>query len=203
MSAVPLSAAPQLAPGFGDPVHDAQRCFRAILDAMAHPGRVVELPAAPASELPAPLRAGAASVALTLCDLDTPVWLDARTAGASPYLSFHCGCPIVETPAEARFAFARDLGALPPLMSFALGSDEYPDRSATLVLEVGGLVEDSGMRLSGPGIRDAARLGVAGIPHRFWEERALLGELFPRGLDMLFVQGGWLAALPRTTRVAL
>jgi alpha-D-ribose 1-methylphosphonate 5-triphosphate synthase subunit PhnH len=121
---------------------------------------------------------------------------------AAAYLSFHCGCPIVETPAEARFAFAGDIAELPPLASFALGTDEYPDRSTTLALEVGGLAEGSGVQLTGPGIRDAVRLGVAALPHRFWTERALLGELFPRGVDVLFVSGNRFAALPRTTRVS-
>ena len=94
--------------------------------------------------------------------------------------------------AEVRIGFAD---------AFALGSDASPERSTTPVIEVSGLINNSGMSLRGPGICDEVRLGVAGLPTRFWAERAALAELFPRGLDILFVSGDKLAALPRSTRI--
>jgi alpha-D-ribose 1-methylphosphonate 5-triphosphate synthase subunit PhnH len=190
-----------LQPGFADPVRDAQACFRAVLDAMAHPGRTVAMPVA----LPEPLPLGpaAAAIALALCDIDTPVWLDAASAAASGYLAFHCGAPPAETPATAAFAFVADLGALPLLDTFGLGSDEYPERSTTLVIEVAELSDAGGVSLRGPGIREMARLDAVGLPARFWTERAALAELFPRGLDVLFSCGDALAALPRSTRIVL
>jgi alpha-D-ribose 1-methylphosphonate 5-triphosphate synthase subunit PhnH len=191
-----------LEPGFADPVRDAQACFRAVLDALAHPGRIVALPAMLAGVPPAPLGVAAASIALTLCDIDTPIWLDRPSAAATGYLIFHCGAPFASEPADARFAFIADASALPPLDAFALGSDEFPERSATLVIEVAGLTDASGAVLRGPGIQDETRLGVAGLPARFWAERAALAELFPRGLDVLFVSGDRIAGLPRTTSVA-
>ena len=192
----------RLEPGFADPVQGAQACFRGILDAMAHPGRIVELRSALAGSRPGPLGIAAASIALTLCDADTPVWLDDTSAPAFDYLAFHCGARAAKARDEVRLAFVGDPGALPPLDTFALGSDEYPERSATVVIEVAGLTNEHGMVLRGPGIRDEARLGVAGLPARFWVERAALAELFPRGLDVLFVSGSRLAALPRSTRIA-
>jgi alpha-D-ribose 1-methylphosphonate 5-triphosphate synthase subunit PhnH len=191
----------QLDPGFADPVRDAQACFRAVLDAMAHPGRIVRAPVALPDRLP--LGAAAASVALSLCDIDTPIWLDAASAAAAGYLAFHCGAPVAKTPADARFAFVADADALSPLDGFALGTDEYPERSATLVIEVSGLADDYGVTLRGPGILGETRLGVSGLPDRFWTERAALAELFPRGLDVLFACGDALAALPRSTQVVL
>lgn len=190
-----------LAPGFADPVHDAQACFRAVLEATAHPGRIVTV----AGSLPggAALSPAARAVALTLCDIDTPVWLDAASAAEAGYLAFHCGAPLALSPAEARFAFVTDAGALPPLADFALGSDEYPERSATLVIEVADLAEEAGTVLRGPGILGERRLNVSGLPARFWAERAALAELFPRGLDVLFTSGSRLAALPRSTRVSV
>jgi alpha-D-ribose 1-methylphosphonate 5-triphosphate synthase subunit PhnH len=191
-----------LEPGFADPVHDAQACFRAVLDAIAHPARIVPMPVPLAGVPPAPLRSGMASIALTLCDIDTPIWLDASARAAADYLTFHCGAPIVGAPDQARFAFITDAAALPPLDVFALGSDEYPERAATLVIEVSELVGGCGVLLRGPGIREEARLDVRGLPLRFWVERVALAELFPRGLDVLFVSDNKLTALPRSTRIA-
>jgi alpha-D-ribose 1-methylphosphonate 5-triphosphate synthase subunit PhnH len=189
-----------LAPGFADPVHDAQACFRAVLDATAHPGRIVTV----AGALPGGAALGPAqrAVALTLCDIDTPVWLDAASAAEAGYLAFHCGAPLAQNPAQARFAFVADPDALPPLADFALGTDEYPERSATLVIAVAGLAEGGGATLRGPGILGERRLLVSGLPAQFWTERAALAELFPRGLDVLFTSGRRLAALPRSTRVS-
>ncbi|HML09248.1 MAG TPA: phosphonate C-P lyase system protein PhnH [Stellaceae bacterium] len=190
-----------LEPGFGDPVHDAQASFRAVLDAMANPGRIVTMPVALPCSLP--LGAAAAAIALSLCDGDTPVWLDTASAAASSYLIFHCGAPLAAMPGEASFAFLTDPAAMPPLDSFALGTDEYPERSATLVIEVPRLADAGGLRLRGPGIKGEARLEIAGLPARFWVERAALAELFPRGLDILFVCGDALVAVPRSTQIVL
>ena len=191
----------QLEPGFADAVRGAQGCFRAVLDAMAHPGRIVVLPTSLGGAPPAPLGLAAAAIALTLCDIDTPIWLDATSQPAAGYFAFHCGAPLADSPADAQFAVIADAATMPPLDRFALGSDEFPERSATLVIAVSGLTEETGTTLRGPGIRGEARLGVAGLPARFWGERAALAALFPRGLDVIFVCGDRLAALPRSTQI--
>jgi alpha-D-ribose 1-methylphosphonate 5-triphosphate synthase subunit PhnH len=198
--AAPAIDTTRLAPGFSDPVHDAQASFRAILDAMAHPGLPVELSARLAP--PAPLGAAAAAVALTLCDAETPLWLDSALESCADYLRFHCGAPLA-TPDIAQFALIGAPAAPPSLDGFSLGSDEYPDRSTTLIVEVERLRAGHGMTLSGPGIAGTAQLELAGLPKQFWAERALLTELFPRGLDVIFTCDYRLAALPRTTRVAV
>jgi alpha-D-ribose 1-methylphosphonate 5-triphosphate synthase subunit PhnH len=191
----------RLGPGFSDPVHDAQACFRLVLDAMAHPGRIVELQRPLGGPAPAPLGMAATATALCLCDHDTPVWLDAGAQAAAHYLAFHCGSRVTPTPGEASFAFASNPDATPPLDQFMLGTDEYPERSTTLVVEAGGLSGVNGVRLSGPGICDTWSLSVAGLPARFWTERLMLAELAPRGIDVLFSCGDRLVALPRSTRV--
>src|SRR5262249_24835127 len=117
----------RLAPGFSDPVTDAQACFRVVLEAMAHPGRVLDLPIDLGA--PMPLGEAAAAIGLTLCDLETPIWLDRLLEPITQYLCFHCGAEVVASPEQSRFAFVGDAAELPTLDQFALGSDEYPDRS--------------------------------------------------------------------------
>ena len=185
--------------GFADPVADAQRCFRLILDAMAHPGRILELPPGILAKNESALPDAAAALALTLLDFETPVWLDAASQRAAAYLRFHCGVTVVAEPRASRFAFAGDPAAIPPLDSFDLGYSEFPDRSTTLVVAVPGLASDSGLVLRGPGLKGTARLRVDGVAPPLWRARAELAPLFPLGIDLVFVCGRRLAALPRTT----
>jgi alpha-D-ribose 1-methylphosphonate 5-triphosphate synthase subunit PhnH len=186
-------------PGFADPVLDSQRTFRAVLDAMAHPGRVVTVNG---PDGPPPLGPAAAAVCLALLDYDTPLWLDAAAATTETvgYLRFHCGVPVVEAPGAARFALSADAGALASLDAFDAGTDERPDRSATLVLQVAGLGDEDGRRLRGPGIAGTTRLTVSGAPW-LWDAVRANGTRFPRGVDVLLCAGARLAALPRTVRV--
>jgi alpha-D-ribose 1-methylphosphonate 5-triphosphate synthase subunit PhnH len=188
-------------PGLADPVLDSQRIFRAVLDAMSHPGRIVALVAA--DRAPGPLHPATEAVCLALVDLETPLWLDAtgRTAEVMAHLRFHCGCPIVDEPSQARFAVVADPGRMPDLGRFDPGTDEYPDRSATVIVQVGALVADVGQRLTGPGIASEARLDALGLPEGFWEGLRANHDRFPRGVDVLLIAGSRLAALPRTTRV--
>jgi alpha-D-ribose 1-methylphosphonate 5-triphosphate synthase subunit PhnH len=187
----------RLEAGFTDPVEDAQRSFRRILDAMAHPGRIVTLDR-PLSLPQGPLGRAAIGAALALLDFETPAWLDTAASSAAAHLRFHCNCPITAEPEAADFAFA--VGSPPPLDAFALGTDLYPDRSTTLILEVASLEAGGRLRLAGPGIEREARLGIDLSPG-FWAERAALAPLFPRGIDLIVTCGEFLAAIPRSTLV--
>ena len=191
-----------LAPGFADPVFDSQRRFRALLHAMAHPGSVVTLPRQ--TEAPAPLAPATAALCLTLVDFETPLWLDdavAAEGAASDYLRFHCGCPPAQEPASARFAVIGAPDLMPSLTAFDPGVDEYPDRSATLILQVAELAEGRGRHLTGPGIEREARLQVDGLPDGFWREWRDNNALYPLGVDVVFAAETRIAALPRSTRV--
>lgn len=188
--------------GFADPVTAAQSVYRLALDAFAHPGRVVLLPG-DLSLNESGLSEASAALALTLLDFETPVWLDSDAKRASGFLRFHCGAPLAASPRDCRFAFVADVAACPTPDSFDLGSEDYPDRSTTLVVEVTELRAGEGRMLRGPGILDHARLHAAGLPAGFWAARAALASLFPRGLDVIFTCGRAIAAIPRTTIVGI
>jgi alpha-D-ribose 1-methylphosphonate 5-triphosphate synthase subunit PhnH len=188
-------------PGLADPVHDSQRVFRAVLEAMARPGRIVDVPGP--FEVPRPLDPAAAAVCLTLVDFETPLWLDpaGATAGVIAFLTFHCGCPIVAAPGAATFAIVAEAGAMPPLAALEQGTAEHPDRSATLVVQAWALNAGRGMRLRGPGIARESRLEVGGLPDAFWKDWRDNHARFPRGVDVILSAGTVIAALPRTVQV--
>lgn len=185
--------------GFANPVRDSQASFRQLLDAVAHPGRVRDL--AGAQETVPGLQAAAAAIALTLTDFETPVWLAPGCLPAADFLRFHCGCPLVADPHEAGFAFATNWEECPPLADFDLGDDDEPARSTTLVVGVDRLRTNGELILRGPGIAQHHQLDEAALPFNRVTERAALGSLFPRGLDLILVQDRQVCALPRSTRI--
>jgi alpha-D-ribose 1-methylphosphonate 5-triphosphate synthase subunit PhnH len=192
-----------LCPGFADPVGAAQATFRAVLTALSEPGTVLTLALAPdpAFRPPAPLGLAAAAIALSLLDGDTPLWCDPASRGAAPSLRFHTGAPLVEAPEQARFALIAETALLPSLAAFDAGSDEYPDRSATLIIEVASLGEGSTLVLRGPGIPERRTLAVDGLPAGFRAEWRANHARFPRGIDVILTAGGRLAGLPRSTLI--
>lgn len=183
-------------PGLADPVLDSQSVFRAVLHALSHPGSICEIPVL--LEAPTLLTPATAAVVLSLLDHETPTWLQAPTLEG--WLRFHCGSPIATSPANARFAIIHDAASIPALDQFELGSDEYPDRSTTLIIQVDSFT-DHGLVLSGPGIRDTTNFGVSTLRAGFWEEWKEFAPLFPLGIDLIFTAGSRVAALPRTTRI--
>jgi alpha-D-ribose 1-methylphosphonate 5-triphosphate synthase subunit PhnH len=198
------SVLPQLTRDAGLPesVLITQATFRAVLDAIASPG--TGRPLAATIGAPLPLVDAAAAVALTLCDHDTPVWLDAALAGDAvcAWLRLHCGCRLVSEPYEAAFGFVGAPQDLPPIDAFSLGTPDYPDRSATIVIQVESLQAGPPLQLKGPGIRDTQVLRAAGLPDDMAARLVANRALFPRGVDFILAGANEVAALPRSVRLA-
>lgn len=186
-----------IAPGLADPPHDAQRLFRAVLEGFSHPGRIITLPQPPAGV--GPLSAAATAFVLTLVDRDTPLWLAPAfdVAAVRDFVRFHTGAPLVTHETEALFALLTPDRA-PLLDGFAVGSDPYPDRSATLIVEVPSLSAGPERRVRGPGIQDRATIRIDGLASSFWSEWKANHALFPCGVDVVFTAGSELLALPRS-----
>lgn len=197
-----MGTADTLDGGFADPVFAAQGVFRAVMDAMARPGTIRQLPALAAP--PAPLTPAGAAVALTLCDHETAVWLDPAlqaSRAAVAWYGFHAGAPLARTPADAQFAIVSAPGECIALENFAQGTQEYPDRSATLILQVETLSGGHKLALKGPGIATEAIISPAPLPRHFVEQWRQNGARFPRGVDVVLAAPEGIACLPRTTRI--
>ncbi|WP_193180905.1 phosphonate C-P lyase system protein PhnH [Nisaea sediminum] len=201
MSADNLAHAPHLTPGFADTVTESQQVFRHLLEAMARPGTVqtidIDL------EGPSTLDRAATAIALALVDFETPLYVSPAlsTNAAETYLKFHCGTRITDDPMEAAFAI---LDKAPESLSgFNSGTDEYPENGATLLIQVDTVEAGGPLVLSGPGIKDTTRLDLPDVPAGFWTVRAAQQRYFPRGIDLVFVSGASMVAIPRTTTVSL
>jgi alpha-D-ribose 1-methylphosphonate 5-triphosphate synthase subunit PhnH len=197
-----MTTVAELPAGFADKVLSAQSTFRSVMDAMARPGSVQRI--ASAAGTPVGMMRGTAAIALTLFDHDTPVWLDGRmsaTADVAKWLKFHTSAPVVADSSIASFALIGDPQSLPALDRFAFGSNEYPDRSTTLILQVDSLTQGPAFELKGPGIDGSALLQAMIRPRDLFERLAINEALFPRGIDVVLVHDDTIVAIPRTTRL--
>lgn len=195
-------------PGLTQPAIQSAQGFRVLMQAMALPGTIhrLDLARAPA------LGAAAGSALLILADPTTPLHLAGPLPGLADWLRFHAGCPLSD-PGGAALAVGRWSDLLPLLApmepapgqapgqatgraaGLPRGLPDYPDRSATVIVELDRL-EPEGARLTGPGIRDRSHLSLPD-PAPFRDNHAL----FPMGLDFIFTCGDRLACLPRSTTV--
>jgi alpha-D-ribose 1-methylphosphonate 5-triphosphate synthase subunit PhnH len=190
--------------GFSDPVGASQTVFRAVMDAMAKPGSMHPLPVVTAP--PAPLSASAAAVIVTLADADTPVWLDPalmKTSQVREWIVFHTGAPIAEHQSDAAFALVAAPQNLSALNGFSLGTQEYPDRSATVIVQVSTLTDGTALTLQGPGIKDRAQLAPDPMPPHFEAQWQANRSAFPRGIDLILAAPDCVAAMPRSTRLVI
>ncbi len=178
--------------GFADAAVQSSRAFRAALDAFSRPGQIRTLTGA---QPPAPLSVAAGVLVLTLCDPTTPVHLAGAhdCADLRDWITFHTGAPLVGAD-RASFAIGT-WDALTPVTRFAVGLPDYPDRAATLIVEMPELTA-TGARLTGPGIADRANLSLPETA-AFAANRAL----FPLGFDCFLTCDSRVAGLPRSTVV--
>jgi len=153
-----------------------------------------------------PMSVGAAALMLTLLDAETTVRLAGSLASSAAlsYLRFHTGVRSAWLEEFAAFTVARCADVDASLWTrLELGSDEVPQRGATLVVEADDLGTGTRLWLRGPGVESVQALAVAGLSRDFWLWRTRLQSLLPRGIDLVLVCGSRMAAIPRSTRITL
>lgn len=189
-----------LLPGFSDPIMESQRTFRHILKAMSYPGRLIFLETN--IKAPHPLYSTTAAVCLTLFDPEINLWIDRSEFGeVKEWLRFHCGCPLVNSPSQANFGLITQGFEECLIDQFPIGEEEFPERSATLLIQVLGFQSGTGRVLKGPGIKTEERLEIYGVPETFWKAWKRNQCLYPLGIDIFFISPSALVGLPRTIEV--
>ena len=195
--------------GFGHQAHGSQALFRAALQALSYPGKVIDV--RHDAQVPAMGNSASAALLLALLDSDCYLWLSPTLAAngvVSAWLRFHTGCRLVGTPEQAQFAWCAHLTELPVLSSLMAGSDVSPEQSCTCVIDVPGLTaarDGEHWELSGPGIQERTALQLEGIPDAqasaFATQWAANHSRFPCGVDVFLTSPTAIVGLPRTTRI--
>ncbi|WP_085906889.1 phosphonate C-P lyase system protein PhnH [Kiloniella majae] len=188
-------------PGFDNPVFDATAIFRTILDAMSHPGTVIETPIK--CESPSKLNSSAASVLLALADMDTTIWLSPETecSNVADYLRFHTGCSLTKNSNHCDFAVLNGMEGPDQIANLPIGTAENPDRSATLIIAVDHFNAEQKAVLSGPGIKTTSELSPSPLNSKLWGWMKDNRNYFPCGIDVIFASPTHICALPRSSEM--
>lgn len=181
---------------------ESARAFRLILDAMAKPGTPMSF--VETTDAPDPLWSGTDQVIKTLCDFQSPLWFSGLLSKDDivRHVKFHTGAPITRSSLEAAFAVMAASEVPLPLSSFNLGSHEYPDCSTTLLIQVSEF-NNTDVELSGPGLKAPIGFGVTELGKIFWTEMISNHQLYPLGVDVIFISRIAIACCPRSTHITL
>jgi alpha-D-ribose 1-methylphosphonate 5-triphosphate synthase subunit PhnH len=181
----------------------SQAVFRVLLQSLARPGRVLQLPA-PGQE--PGTRAGPGLVPLALAVIGSkvavtgaPAWEKriCRATGASP-----AGLEEASLVAVYGTAGAETVSRLPR------GSATVPEDGAKVGLACQALTEggpgETIVELSGPGVPGRRLLGVDGVGREVFDALRAANAAFPAGVDVWLVdERGRVAGLPRSARQAV
>lgn len=187
-------------PGFQNPVHQAQRTFRALLDALSRPG--VIYPIDVKIKTPPQINSAYGAACLTLLDLETQVWLQpGMNEEVRNWLLFHTNCSFVVEPSMADFALIYDVAAMPELSCFKWGTPEVPENSTTLLIPVESWEQGQPVELIGAGILGKRQISPKLAYEHFWNCWIANQQTYPSGVDMFFFTQNAVMGLPRTVKV--
>jgi alpha-D-ribose 1-methylphosphonate 5-triphosphate synthase subunit PhnH len=90
---------------------------------------------------------------------------------------------------------------MPFLSVFNQGTDEEPEASTTLLIQVENFDSGYPVELIGPGIEKARSLTVNGLSSAFWKELTDNSRHYPKGIDIFLFTTDTVIGLPRTTKI--
>lgn len=177
-----------------DLVHDTQRAFRTVQDAMARPGKISRLHNT---------QNATAMLAHTLLDREVSYHM---LPGFDEQLQQTIALQTLAQqadPSNADFLFIS--ATTPPhhiqeaLIEAKNGTLTDPHQSATIIFQTPHITEGTTWRLTGPGIQTSTELTFKFSPELHHIRQAKNQE-YPLGIDMIIIDTtGQIAAIPRTT----
>jgi alpha-D-ribose 1-methylphosphonate 5-triphosphate synthase subunit PhnH len=191
-----------LEPAF-DKVFDTQGLYRLMLDAMARPGKILDLPRLDIYP-PSGLSGYAISLAFTLLDSETTFAELPVSELWQEYLAVNTGArPVL--PAVAEFILLVGQKYAPQIAELNRGDLLAPERGATVFVMVDSIAADGGgikLVLSGPGVKGQTAVMVDGLNLSNLDNILCLNQEYPLGVDCFFIdRQGRLLGLPRSTAV--
>lgn len=192
-----------------DRVHYTQITYRKLLDAMARPGKLVQL------ERP-PFDSGVVEneyvlgIGATLLDQEVTFHAAGDPALARTLQLYTLSAP--QTIELCDYLFIDGAGAVgvPEIAACKRGAYEYPDESATVICrverisragEAGESDRSVKLKLRGPGISGETEVVLEGLRAELLPEWRTCNEEFPLGIDWIFVDGqGVVCCVPRSTQ---
>lgn len=166
--------------------------FRSLVNATSYPGRTFQTNKI---DKPGILSNAAATILITLCDNESNVYLSKEydTDEVRDWLIFNTSASI-SNKQNADFVIG-PWESLLPLNEFKIGVPEYPERSATLIIE-GSKYKKVKCNINGPGIKNKLDIDLPN-PELLIENN----NLYPLGLDFYFTMDLEILSIPRSTKI--
>ena len=198
-------------------VYDSQKISRVLLDSLARPGKVLELPRL---NLTVPQGANPYIIAILRTLLDQQVSFSVLPdrgplrEAIQEYLTLNTGS-FVGGVADADFVYSVDGDTHGQVLNLKRGRTEFPEESATIIYSVESVgcpeypadqdTQLSSIRrlsLRGPGISEKRRVWLRGLGLGEIIDLTKTRALLPLGVDAIFADpAGRIIGLPRTTHI--
>ncbi len=188
-----------------DEVFDAQHHFRLILDSMARPGKINNIPAIDILP-PAGINKSSAIIALALLNTDASfLSVNENQQEITEYIALNTAAQ-PSSIGEADFIFTNGLQDAELIYAAKIGTLPYPENSATFVIDTEQIAKENfegalQITLSGPGIETTDVVFVKGLNAALLDAVKEQNLEFPLGVDLILTDdNNNLLCIPRSNQ---
>ena len=188
-----------------DPIFDAQKHYRKLLDSMARPGKINQLDDV-SIKPPGGWSKAAMFIGFALLNREVSFWVNPDDQELSQYVQHQTSARVCEVEHAADFVFLQGEVSCAHFPEWKLGTLAYPEESATLIIQLRGLsltpMRDAiALHLKGPGVLGTKVVYVTGVWPTYLELLQKVNAEYPLGVDVFFVdQDDQFIGLPRSNK---